>query len=120
MKKERVTEHTEGPRQWIQEFLRKKNKTNISICSDTMSTEQIQRVVEFTSSFSGREISKLMIAVQGALIGAEESILTPKMLDDIVLQKVEDHKEKRKMTGIIDTFPQCNDAGTSVDGDKTF
>ena len=62
-----------------------------------MNKEQTERLVDQTSTFSGREIAKLMIAIQGAAYSVEHGNLTSKMVDEVVLIKVSDHKEKRKM-----------------------
>ena len=62
-----------------------------------MNKEQTDRLVDQTSTFSGREIAKLMIAIQGAAYAVEHGNLTSKMVDEVVQIKVSDHKEKRKM-----------------------
>ena len=70
---------------------------NVKIENDVMNKEQINRLVYQTSTFSGREIAKLMIAIQGAAYAAVNGTLTSTLVDNIVMMKVVDHKEKRRI-----------------------
>jgi ATPase family AAA domain-containing protein 3A/B len=85
----------------IQYFFHKQN-FDVTIQSNVLNEEQMKRIVDATETFSGREIAKLMIAVQGATYASEDGTLTPEMVDEIVAVKVSDHKEKRGMSGIDD------------------
>lgn len=80
----------------------------ITIDKNVMDERQRKRISDATDRFSGREIAKLIIAIQGAAYASEKGIVTSKMIDDIVKIKVADHKEKREMCG---TIPQDTDGG---------
>lgn len=63
-----------------------------------MTGEQLEDAADATAGFSGREISKLMVAMQSALHACSNSgILTQKDAWDILLTKVQEHKEKKRM-----------------------
>lgn len=64
---------------------------------DVMNEEQINNIVARTTGFSGREIAKLMIAVQGSVFASNDGVLTSAMLEKIVSTKVDDHAMKIKM-----------------------
>ena len=80
----------------------------IEIQSDVMNNAQVKRLVDATDTFSGREIAKLMIAVQGAAYASENGVLTSKMIDQTVKLKIADHKEKRKMSGVAEISQRTN------------
>ncbi len=77
----------------------------VEIENNVMDKEQMERLVNQTSTFSGREIAKLMIALQGAAYAVEGGVLTSKLIDEIVLMKVADHRVKRLMFGIQEEQP---------------
>jgi len=62
-----------------------------------MNEEQINTIVARTTGFSGREIAKLMIAVQGSVFASNDGVLTSAMLEKIVSTKVDEHVMKLKM-----------------------
>jgi SpoVK/Ycf46/Vps4 family AAA+-type ATPase len=68
-----------------------------TIEDEVMNTEQLNDIVAKTGGFSGREISKLMIAVQGAIFASSDGILTPIMIEKIVSIKVKEHNMKVEM-----------------------
>ena len=45
-----------------------------------MNAEQIAEVVRETDNFSSRDITKLMIALQGAIYASKDGTLTPVMV----------------------------------------
>jgi ATPase family AAA domain-containing protein 3A/B len=83
----------------------------IRVEKDAMNDRQLKRIAVATETFSGREIAKLMIAIQGAAYGSNNGILSSKMIDDIVKVKVADHKAKRKICGLEAGIPQSADIG---------
>ena len=87
-----------------------KDDFSVEIQSDVMNSAQVKRIVDVTSTFSGREIAKLMIAIQGAAYASENGVLTSKMVDHTVKMKVSDHKEKLKMSGNT-KIPQSPNVG---------
>ena len=46
--------------------------------------------------FSGREIAKLMLAIQNAALASADSALTPNMFETVARQKVEEHLQKER------------------------
>lgn len=82
----------------IQNMIRKnpKNVTKI-VDDDAMDESQIRETVRLTSGFSGREIGKLMIAIQGSIHSSETGKLSRRYCQKIVDTKVEEHNEKVKM-----------------------
>lgn len=94
----------------IRNFFSKKEFV-IRVENDAMNHRQLNRIAKATETFSGREIAKLMIAVQGAAYGSDNGILSSKMIDDIVKVKVTDHKAKRTICGLEASIPQSVDVG---------
>ena len=52
------------------------------------------RVAQMTAGFSGREIAKLMISVQGAAYGSIDGMLTAQKFEQVVEWKVAEHRRK--------------------------
>ena len=52
------------------------------------------KVAQKTAGFSGREIAKLMISVQGAAYGSVDGKLTAAMFEQVVEWKVAEHRRK--------------------------
>jgi SpoVK/Ycf46/Vps4 family AAA+-type ATPase len=76
----------------------KKSESNEKIVDDdVMDAAQIGQTVKETSGFSGREIGKLMIAMQGAIRSSETGRLSRLHCQEIIDAKVDEHKEKMKM-----------------------
>eukprot|EP00519_Triparma_laevis_P013417 CAMPEP_0182490716 /NCGR_PEP_ID=MMETSP1321-20130603/470_1 /TAXON_ID=91990 /ORGANISM="Bolidomonas sp., Strain RCC1657" /LENGTH=734 /DNA_ID=CAMNT_0024692941 /DNA_START=28 /DNA_END=2229 /DNA_ORIENTATION=+ len=50
-----------------------------------------------TKGFSGRELAKVMIAVQGVLYGSENGKIGVQEINKVVRQKVTEHAEKKRM-----------------------
>ena len=71
----------------------------VSLDKKAMNEPQVQSIVKATTGFSGREIAKLMIALQGAIYASSDGVLTSKMIDKIVASKVQEHEVKLEMTG---------------------
>jgi len=84
-----------------------------------MSGLQLEKAADATAGFSGREISKLMVAMQSALYSCDKTgILTKEDAWGIVAAKVQEHKEKKIMvsggSGMISIIPGCgSDAASS-------
>ena len=76
-----------GPNSWFQ------------IDDDVMDDDQLKIAVESTKGFSGREIGKLMIAMQGAVYASSDGKLTAANARNIIENKVSEHRDKRKMIG---------------------
>jgi SpoVK/Ycf46/Vps4 family AAA+-type ATPase len=52
-----------------------------------------------TSNFSGRQIAKLMISMQGAVYGTKDAVLDPELLGKVTSRKISENKRKREMAG---------------------
>jgi AAA+ superfamily predicted ATPase len=70
-----------------------------TIESNVMNENQLNSIVSMTAGFSGREIAKLMIGVQGGIYSSENATLTSDIVDTVVTSKVKDHKNKVLMSG---------------------
>lgn len=77
----------------------------VDIHGDVMNAEQIAEVVRATDNFSGREIAKLMNALQGAIYASKDGTLTPRMARRIVDTKVLEHWDKSRMVGTNQLCP---------------
>eukprot|EP00555_Chaetoceros_dichaeta_P012415 CAMPEP_0198269022 /NCGR_PEP_ID=MMETSP1447-20131203/39680_1 /TAXON_ID=420782 /ORGANISM="Chaetoceros dichaeta, Strain CCMP1751" /LENGTH=81 /DNA_ID=CAMNT_0043960375 /DNA_START=105 /DNA_END=347 /DNA_ORIENTATION=+ len=66
---------------WIRDrFIQKQEDFKVSIQKDVMNARQLAEVVLVTKNFSGREIAKLMIALQGTIYASKDGTLTPIMV----------------------------------------
>lgn len=83
----------------IKDMFRFEDSFRAKIEENAMDEAQMKSVVKATAGFSGREIAKLMIALQGAIYASSDGTLTCTMIDRIVTTKVEEHKVKLEMTG---------------------
>ena len=69
----------------------------MSIESDLMTGEQLESTVAVTYGFSGREIGKLMVALQGAMYVAKDGRLDFVAAWKLIETKVREHQEKADM-----------------------
>ena len=65
--------------------------------SNTGVAQCMESIGRTTVSFSGRQIAKLMISVQGAVYGTNNAIMTPELLQEITTRKIAENKRKREM-----------------------
>jgi len=73
--------------------------TRLTIDEKVMTGYQLQRAVEATDGFSGREIGKMMIAMQGALYGTDDGNLSVDDAWSVIKIKVAEHDDKKRMIG---------------------
>ena len=78
---------------------RKGQNLCFQIDDGVMDDEQHKIAVDLTNGFSGREIGKLMIAMQGAVYASSDGKLTAANARNIIENKVSEHKDKREMIG---------------------
>ena len=64
------------------------------------SENNIKSISKKTEGFSGREISKLMISAQYAMMLSPEKCLTVKLLNDVLETKLNEHKQKHEYSTI--------------------
>jgi len=69
--------------------------------------DQLKCIATRVDGFSGREISKLMVAVQSAAYGSEKNSLTTKRLDNVVTLKVDEHQRKMDMVAGVHQSPRA-------------
>jgi len=81
----------------IRSYLTKEDPFRIRIDDDVMDQDQLGSIVAATEGFSGREIGKLMIAVQANLYASNDGKLSKKMAQSITDIKVDEHREKLRM-----------------------
>eukprot|EP00937_MAST-01D_sp_MAST-1D-sp2_P000014 g14.t1 len=67
------------------------------IAAGEPSSEQLVRLAREVDGFSGREIAKLMVSVQGAAYGSADCVLSDEMLARVVRWKVAEHRNKARM-----------------------
>jgi len=81
----------------IRAYLTKEEPFRLRIDGDVMDDEQLGSVVDATHGFSGREIGKLMIAIQANLYSSDRGKVTKDMVQTITDIKVDEHREKLKL-----------------------
>ena len=75
--------------------------TNKYVVEDECASENnIKSISKKTEGFSGREISKLMISAQYAMMLSPEKCLTVKLLNDVLETKLNEHKQKHEYSAI--------------------
>ncbi len=81
----------------MQNLTWKKPQGAMIVDDDVMDDNQIRETVKNTFGFSGREIGKLMISMQGAVHSSEKGRLSQEKCQEIIDTKVKEHNEKLKM-----------------------
>ena len=74
-----------------------KEKVELVIDELALSKNWLKKGVEITKNFSGREISKLMIAIQGMLYGSKNGSISLSDVVHAISRKVKEHEEKAAM-----------------------
>ena len=64
---------------------------------EKIATATFHDIARRTDGFSGREIEKLMISVQAHVYGLEAPLLTPEMIESVVMLKVSEHQSKARL-----------------------
>ena len=64
------------------------------VSDDCLCDKMIADIAKFTEGFSGREIAKLFISAQYAMLNAENTTLTVGLLQEVLEIKLRDHKIK--------------------------
>ena len=77
---------------------------NVNVNSEDLKGLQscMENVGNATENFSGRQIAKLMISLQGAVYGTHAIKLTPELIQKVTQRKISENKRKREMAGIDD------------------
>ncbi|KAL9190357.1 hypothetical protein ACHAXT_007568 [Thalassiosira profunda] len=82
-------------RSQIAQYLANQPPLIMSIDSDLMTGEQLERTVEMTQGFSGREIGKMMVALQSAMYVSPDGTLDHQSAQKLIQTKVKEHKQKQ-------------------------
>ncbi|GLT87237.1 hypothetical protein SLE2022_053310 [Rubroshorea leprosula] len=77
-------------------FKRQPQKIEIKGLTDDILREAAAK----SEGFSGREIAKLMAAVQAAVYGSEKCVLDPNLFREVVDYKVAEHQQRRKLAAV--------------------
>ena len=94
------TKKTSMKPKWIDMYsrlLHKGEEISFSIGKKVMDQEQLNELSIETEGFSGREIGKLMLAIQSSLYSSENGALERDLVYEIVRTKVGEHAAKRLM-----------------------
>jgi len=78
-------------------FFTRKEPFLFEINSDVMDCTHLRTVVKETAGFSGREIGKMMVALQSALHSSEDGKINKRDVNNILNIKTKEHAEKMKM-----------------------
>ena len=84
---------------FIGKFLSRSKDCKLNIDKDVMSEDQVLDLTAKTTGFSGREIAKLMISVQGVVFSSKDMKLSSNMVDELVNIKVKEHEMKLHLKG---------------------
>jgi len=91
----------------LMQYTRNEKPFFMSAECDLMTGEQLTSIVSATYGFSGREIGKLMVALQGAIYVSKDGTLDFATAWKLVETKVREHHEKLEMVGKLpSTLPQ--------------
>ena len=82
----------------IRSYMTQEEPLRLRINDDVMDEEQLRSIVAGTEGFIGREIGKLMVAIQAILYSSDTGKLTKDMVQTIAEIKVDEHREKLRMT----------------------
>lgn len=98
-------------------FLSSSSSLKLRIDDGVMAGEQLEEAADETAGFSGREISKLMVALQSSFYASNtDGVLTKEEAWDVLLTKVQEHKEKKRMiSGNEDVTVAASSGHSEVD-----
>lgn len=87
----------------------------MSLEENIIGGNQLIKAVEATDGFSGREIGKLMVALQSSLYSSDDGHLSRDMVIKVLKTKVLEHEQKRKMiTSNMSRIEQSKDQFQSI------
>eukprot|EP00814_Leptocylindrus_danicus_P021917 CAMPEP_0116024260 /NCGR_PEP_ID=MMETSP0321-20121206/12198_1 /TAXON_ID=163516 /ORGANISM="Leptocylindrus danicus var. danicus, Strain B650" /LENGTH=937 /DNA_ID=CAMNT_0003495931 /DNA_START=987 /DNA_END=3801 /DNA_ORIENTATION=- len=97
---EKVESHNTSARSKWSEIKSRITRTKpflLKIQSNAMGEDQLLEAASITAGFSGREIGKLMLAIQSTLYSSPDGELTVRDIQTIVETKVNEHRDKQFM-----------------------
>lgn len=75
----------------------KPDKAAVSALPLILDVNVMTQYGEITSGMSGREIAKMMLYMQSIVYAQDEVVVTPKLVDRVVREKVDEHKRKMEL-----------------------
>jgi len=78
----------------LQAMLRGRKEEADKITIEGITEATLQQAAQAMEGFSGREIAKFMAAVQAAVYGSAQPVLTPQVWDTVLSRKLFEHKER--------------------------
>ncbi|KAL4109681.1 hypothetical protein PRIC1_001377 [Phytophthora ramorum] len=75
----------------------KPDKASVSALPPVLDANVMTPYGEMTTGMSGREIAKMMLYMQSIVYAQDEVVVTPKLVDRVVKEKVDEHKRKLEL-----------------------
>ncbi|KAG7382028.1 ATPase AAA domaincontaining protein [Phytophthora pseudosyringae] len=75
----------------------KPDKAAVSALPPVLDASVMAQYGEMTTGMSGREIAKMMLYMQSIVYAQDEVVVTPKLVDRVVNEKVDEHKRKLEL-----------------------
>ncbi len=98
----------------LTQYITNQKPNLMSIESNLMAGQQLESTVDVTRGFSGREIGKLMIALQGAMYVSKDHTLDFEAAWKLIETKVIEHHEKLNMVRKRVACPRDSDGDEQV------
>lgn len=86
---------------------------------EEISNQMLKDAAKKTKGFSGREISKLVLSLQGAAYGRDDCVLSKAMFADVLTWKVKEHTQKARMAKEVEPNSACPIASNTVPATPT-
>ncbi|KAJ8524488.1 hypothetical protein ON010_g16630 [Phytophthora cinnamomi] len=75
----------------------KPDKAAVSVLPPVVDASVMAQYGDMTTGMSGREIAKMMLYMQSIVYAQDEVVVTPKLVDRVVKEKVDEHKRKLEL-----------------------
>ncbi|KAE9296750.1 hypothetical protein PF008_g23920, partial [Phytophthora fragariae] len=75
----------------------KADKASVSVLPPVLGASVMTQYGEMTTGMSGREIAKMMLYMQSIVYAQDEVVVTQKLVDRVVNEKVDEHKRKLEL-----------------------
>ncbi|OWZ22460.1 hypothetical protein PHMEG_0002832 [Phytophthora megakarya] len=75
----------------------KLEKASVSVLPPVLDANVMSQYGEMTTGMSGREIAKMMLYMQSIVYAQDEVVVTPKLVNRVVQEKVDEHKRKLEL-----------------------
>ncbi|GMF49227.1 unnamed protein product [Phytophthora fragariaefolia] len=81
----------------------KLGKASVRVLPPVIDPSVMTQYGEMTMGMSGREIAKMMLYMQSIVYAQDEVVVTPKLVDRVVKEKVDEHKRKLELKNYKET-----------------